>query len=46
MTIYQIECACAIAYYNQKVRELELAKAELVRLIENPPLMTTLEPKP
>ena len=29
----QIEMACAIAYYNQKVRELKLAEDELNKLL-------------
>lgn len=32
LPIREIELACAIAYYNQKIRELDLAKAELKRL--------------
>lgn len=33
MTTREIEIACAVAYYNQKVRELELAEKEMMWLI-------------
>jgi len=37
MTAYDIELACAVAYHNQKVKELALAEEELNKLLSKGP---------